>query len=250
MTEEYGSPHDEGSGTDKAKEKARELKDTAEARVESMAAKAQDRGEDAVREGKEKARELGNDAAQMARSRAEEQKARVVGGMRTVADALRNGTDSLPEDRRQYGGFLETVADRVDGASRYLEQRDVDGLTREARTFAREHAPLFLGGAFALGLAGARFLKSSGGEAHRGDRSLDSGRYDSDEYDTDEYRTTGPQQTSGRVPMQEPGSRLTETRNPYDTSGRTPNQPTRPYPRSSTTREATDRIKKEGGYGS
>lgn len=257
MADEYGSPHDEGSGTDKAKEKARELKDTAEAKVESMAAKAQDRGEEAVREGKEKARELGDEAAHMARSRAEEQKARVVGGMRTVADALRNGTDSLPEDQRQYGGFLETVADRVDGASRYLEQRDVDGLTREARTFAREHAPLFLGGAFALGLAGARFLKSSGSEAHRNDRSLGAGHYshdhDTGRDDRGDYRTAGtprPEQTSGTVPMQEPGTRLTETRQPYDAADRTRAQPTRPYPRSSTAREATDRIKEEGGYGS
>ncbi len=222
MAEEYGTPHEEKSGTDKAKDKAREMKASAESKVESLAEKAHDRGEDAVREGKEMARELGDEAARKARSRAEDQKDRVVGGMRTVADALRNGTDSLSEDQRQYGGFLETVADRVEDASRYLEQRDVDGLTREARTFAREHTPLVLGGAFALGLAGARFFKSSGSEATRGDRALGDG---------------GRDQGSTTVPMQEPGSRLTETRDPYDAATRPSSESPRRYPRSSGVRE-------------
>lgn len=242
MADEYGTPRNDESGTDKVKEKARELKDKAESTAESMAAKAQDRGEEAVREGKHKAREMGDEAADMARSRAEEQKTRVAGGIRTVADALRNGTDSLPEDQRQYGGFLETVADRVEGVSRYLDQRDVDGLTREARTFAREHTPLFLGGAFALGLAGARFFKSSGSEAARGE-------YDHDEYarGTGGYTSRPAERTGGTVPMQEPGTRLTETRSPYDTASRG-TEPTRPYPRSSTARQATERLKEEGGY--
>lgn len=247
MAEEYGTPHEEKSGTDKAKDKAKEMKATAESKMESMAEKVHDRGEDAVREGKEMARELGDEAARKARSRAEDQKARVVGGMRTVADALRNGTDSLTEDQRQYGGFLETVADRVEGASRYLEQRDVDGLTREARTFAREHTPLVLGGAFALGLAGARFLKSSGSEATRGDRALGSG-YGPSEYGTGAYGAgasaprsgasgAGRDRVSPTVPMQQPGTRLTETRSPYDAASRQSSESPRRYPRSPGVRE-------------
>lgn len=224
MTEQQGIPGDEGSRTDKAREKASEVKDRAEARAESLASEARDRGEDAVREGKEKAREIGDEAGRMARSRAEEQKDRVSGGMRTMADALRHGTDALPEDRRQYGGFLETVADRVDGASRYLDERDVDDLTRDARRLARDHTPLFLGGAFALGIAGARFLKSSGKGS--GSETAESGR-----------RHEPP---TGRASMREPVQ--TEEWRRY---GR---DPVRPYPRSSTARQATDRIQEEGGH--
>lgn len=260
MADEYGTPGETASGTDKVKEKAREarhkaeeVKDRAEEKAEEFAAEARDRGKEAVREGKEKARELKGEANRMAHSRAEEQKGRLVGGMRTVADALRHGTDDLPEDRQQYGTFLETVADRVDGVSRYLDERDVDGLTREARHFARDHTPLFLGGAFALGLAGARFLKSSGSEAVR-EPTWESG-----------IRETGIQRTGPRPTAERTGSQRAgippATGGRIDEPGATPRRgsrteewtnyerdPAPPYPRSSKTREAADRIKEEGGY--
>lgn len=219
MADEHGTTGGETSRTEKVKEKAREVKDRAETKAGSMASEVHDRGEEAVREGKAKAKELKHEAQVKARSRAEEQKDRVAGGIRTVAEALRNGSDSLPEDRRQYSGFLETVADRVDGVSRYLEQHDVDGLTREARRFAREQTPLFLGGAFALGMAGARFLKSSGSEAVAG-RIQDGG----DRGYAGEPEAVAP------------------ARREY---GR---EPARPYPRSSTVRDAAERTSEEGGY--
>lgn len=146
-----GYEESEQSTTDKAKEKL---------------SNAAHRGEDLVEDGVEKARELGDRAADMARSRTDEQRERVVGGMRTVADAIRRSSRDLPEDRQQYGRLLEGVADRVEGASRYLEQHDVDMLARDARRVARDHAPVFLTGAFTLGMIGARLLKSS---SERGD---------------------------------------------------------------------------------
>lgn len=100
-------------------------------------------------------------AGDRARTRADEERTRLAGGIRTVADALRRGTDDLPEDRRAYGRMMTALADRADGLSRYLEEHDVDEMTREARRFAREHTGMVMGGAFALGLLGARFLKSS-----------------------------------------------------------------------------------------
>jgi hypothetical protein len=104
---------------------------------------------------------------QSRRSRAAEQKHRVTNGIRTLADALRRGSDDLSADQNQYRPLLSGAADRVEGVSRYLEQRDVDALTNDLRRFARDHTPLFLTGAFALGFAGARFLKSSGEQAER-----------------------------------------------------------------------------------
>lgn len=133
------------------KDTAREVKDRAQEKVSSAASEARDRGGDLVHEGKEKAR-----------SQADQQKDRVSEGFRSVADALRRGGQELSEEHRQYGSFLGTVADRAEGVSRYLDQRDVDSLTRDARQAAREHTPVFLSGAFTLGMLGARFLKSSG----------------------------------------------------------------------------------------
>ena len=154
-------------GTRGAKEKVKETAHEAQEKVSHLAADARDKGEHLVEEGKEKTRELAHKAEAKARSRADEEKDRVAGGMRTVADALRRGGEELPEDQRAYGRFVDSVASRVDGASHYLESRSVDDLADDVNRFAREHTPAFLSGAFALGFMGARFLKSSGSEARR-----------------------------------------------------------------------------------
>lgn len=133
-----------------AKETAKEMKDQAAHKAEDMAAEAREKGREMAREGKARAR-----------SQAEQQKDRVSESLLSVADALRRGGEELPEENRQYGRVLDAVADRAEDASHYLAERDVDSLTREVRTFARDHAPVFLSGAFTLGMLGARFLKSS-----------------------------------------------------------------------------------------
>lgn len=164
-----GDGSDRGK-TEQAKDKAAEMKDKAQEKVSHAAAEARDRGEELVHEGKAKAR-----------STADQQKERVSEGIRSMADALRRGGSELSEEHSQYGGFLNTVADRAEGVSRYLDQRDVDSLTRDARRMAREHTPVFLSGAFTLGMLGARFLKSSGDSAR-------TDRYDEYEGSSESYQ--------------------------------------------------------------
>lgn len=162
-TTSFGTAGGSGTGgTGGTADETRGMKDKAQEKLASAAAEVRDRGEDLVDEGKEKAREIGDRAAEVARSRGDQQRERVAEGVRTFALALRRGADDLPDDRREYGRFIDDVADRVESVSRYIEDRDVESLTREARRFARDHTPLFLTGAFALGMLGARFLKSSG----------------------------------------------------------------------------------------
>lgn len=147
-----------GSSSDSSvKAAAHDAKKTAQEMKDQTA----DKASDLASEAKEKGREMAREGRQRARSQAEEQKERVSSGLRSMASALRRGGEELPEDQRQYGRFLDVVADRAEDASHYLEDRDVESLTREVRTFARDHAPVFLGGAFTLGMLGARFLKSS-----------------------------------------------------------------------------------------
>lgn len=149
------------------KESAREMKDQASHKAEDLAAEAREKGREMAREGKARAR-----------TQAEQQKDRVSDGLLSVADALRRGGEEMPEDQRQYSRFLDAVADRAEDASHFLAERDVDSLSRDVRTFAREHAPVFLSGAFTLGMLGARFLKSSPArDSHDYDR-LPAGDYD------------------------------------------------------------------------
>jgi predicted AlkP superfamily pyrophosphatase or phosphodiesterase len=60
-----------------------------------------------------------------------------------------------------FARYSNQVADRVERASTYLEEHDLDELMVEAEDFARRQPELFIGGAFTLGLLAARFLKSS-----------------------------------------------------------------------------------------
>jgi hypothetical protein len=163
-------------------------------KVASAADEVRQRGEELLEEGREKVEELGQAAGDMARNRADQQLERVVDGIRIFAEVLRQGGEDLSGERRQYRSMLNTVADRAEGASRYLQDRDVQSVTRDVRRFARENTPLFLGGAFALGLLGARFLKASSDEAR--------------EYDEWQYRQGGMQQRYDRM-LPESGSRGT-----------------------------------------
>lgn len=155
------------STTDRVKDTVGDAKESVQGTASHIAAEAREKTSQLAEHGREKVQELGDRAQHIARTRADEQKDRVTNGIRTFADALRRGCDDLSADQNQYRPLLNTAADRVEGVSRYLEQRDVDALTSDVRRFAREHTPLFLGGAFVLGFAASRFLKSSPDQAAR-----------------------------------------------------------------------------------
>jgi hypothetical protein len=57
--------------------------------------------------------------------------------------------------------YLSSAADQVDRLSHYLRSTDLRQMAEGVERFARRQPAIFIGGAFALGLLGARFLKSS-----------------------------------------------------------------------------------------
>ncbi len=205
-TNTFGGRGESSAGdTGHSDSRAHELKDQVQETAAHVASEVKDRGEHMLDEGKEKARELGDRAGEIARSQTDEQRQRVADGVRSFAEALRRGADGLPPERRQYERYIDDVADRVESVSRYLDERDVSSLTHEARRFARDHTPLFLSGAFTLGVLGARFIKSSGDEAReiRQDdsyrRELPSTRFDRPESSEEArmYGRAGPDPEEG-----------------------------------------------------
>ncbi|HEX8465117.1 MAG TPA: hypothetical protein VF627_10920 [Abditibacterium sp.] len=98
-------------------------------------------------------------------SRLDKQKEHAVAELASVAGTVRQMGDQLkaPEHgavaqyAAQYG---DMAADQLQHLSGYLRQHDVKQLVREVEGFARREPLLFTGGAFILGLIGARFLKS------------------------------------------------------------------------------------------
>jgi hypothetical protein len=90
------------------------------------------------------------------------QKNRATEGIGSVAQAVRQSTQHLRDNQH------ETIAQYVDQAANQLEQfsnrlkdKDINELMRDAQQLARRRPALFIGSAFAVGLFGARFLKSS-----------------------------------------------------------------------------------------
>lgn len=128
------------------------------------------------------AREHADDAKEQIRSLAETGKERVVARLDHVARALRGAGDSLrDEDEEDLSTYATEIGDRVERVSRYLREHDSGDLVAGVERMARERPLLFLGGAFACGVALGRFLKSrppEGGARGRIESGYAMGGYD------------------------------------------------------------------------
>jgi hypothetical protein len=108
----------------------------------------------------------GNGIAQkfrdQANARLSSQKDRALDGVGGVTQAIRETTQTLRDQRHDVvARYVEQVAGQVDRMAQSLRQKDVGELLDDAQRLARRQPALFVGSAFALGLLGARFLKSS-----------------------------------------------------------------------------------------
>jgi len=97
------------------------------------------------------------------------QKERATEGLGTMAQAVRQSTHQLREQHHDtVAGYIEQAADQLDRLSHGLKNKDVGELVSDAQRLARRRPALFVGSAFAVGLAGARFFKSSPPDEERG----------------------------------------------------------------------------------
>jgi hypothetical protein len=87
-----------------------------------------------------------------------------------VAQAVRQSGEQLRDQQPQVAGLVDTAAAQLERASSYLRESDLQDVLNQVEEIARRQPVLFIGGAFVLGLAAARFLKSSasGGGRARG----------------------------------------------------------------------------------
>jgi hypothetical protein len=114
-----------------------------------------------VSQAKEGASVLVEGAKAQALGAVEDKKATAADTLGTVAGVLREAAQKLEGEAGPLGSYASGAAEQVDKVARYIREKDVEGLTRDAETFARRHPEVFLGGAFLAGLLAARFLKSS-----------------------------------------------------------------------------------------
>ena len=90
------------------------------------------------------------------------QKDMATDGIGTIARAIRRTTQELREQRHEtMAEYVDRAADQLERLSSGLKNKDIGELFRDAQNLARRQPAMFVGSAFAIGLLGARFLKSS-----------------------------------------------------------------------------------------
>ncbi|MBW3671915.1 MAG: hypothetical protein KY432_09640, partial [Acidobacteria bacterium] len=120
-----------------------------------------ERARQTAEDARDKAKEMASKARDNARSKGEQQKARATDEIEMLATALHDAGSQLDRQDMATGRFIHAAADRLQNFSERLDSRDVDGLVREGRQWARRNPAAFLGSAVAVGFLASRFLKAT-----------------------------------------------------------------------------------------
>jgi len=117
----------------------------------------------ATNQAKEKLADAARDAGDKVASGIDTQKDRAAQGLGNVAQALRQAGDQLRSEQQgpAVHEYIASAANQVERLSGYLRSTDTREMVSGLERFARQQPALFVGGAFMLGLLGARFLKAS-----------------------------------------------------------------------------------------
>lgn len=109
------------------------------------------------------------------------QKDRATDGLGSVAQAVRQSTQQLRDQQHEtIAAYVEQAAGQLERFASRIKEKNVGDLLNEIQDLARRRPGIFIGSAFALGLLGARFIKSSSGNGHgyrgTGSSAFDAGR--------------------------------------------------------------------------
>ena len=123
-------------------------------------------GQDLLQQAKQTTNEVVNQVQQQASSEINRQKETAASEITTVVNAVRRFGETLNNEGHgpiarfaaQYG---DKAADGLDRVARYLREQDPKRLLGDVQSFGRRQPALLIGGAFLLGFAGARIIKSS-----------------------------------------------------------------------------------------
>ncbi len=110
--------------------------------------------------------EIVNQVQGRAGSQLNRQKEAAASELSQVANAVRRIGNTLSGEESgkivQYAAeYGEKAADRIEQLSNYIREQDPKQLINDVQNFGRRRPALLLGGAFLLGFAGARLIKSS-----------------------------------------------------------------------------------------
>ena|SRR5687767_6856247 len=98
-----------------------------------------------------------------ARSMIGDQQKAAASGLGQFAGALRKAAREMGDGGQQapMSRMIESAADGLERFSGSLREKDLDGLVRDAESFARRQPMLFFGAAIAAGFLAVRFMKAT-----------------------------------------------------------------------------------------
>lgn len=123
-------------------------------------------GQDLLQQAKQTTSEVVNQVQQQASSQINRQKDTAASELSTVVNAVRQFGQTLTNEGQgpiarfaaQYG---DKAANGLDRVANYLREQDPKRLLDDVQNFGRRQPALLIGGAFLLGFAGARLIKTS-----------------------------------------------------------------------------------------
>lgn len=140
-----------GSALEGAKDQAEGIKD-----------QAKEKAKQAVDTTKQVAGQALGKVKDQAVSQISTQKDRAAESLTGITSALhQTGETFRGANQNMLADYVDSFAGQVDKLTDYVRGRSVEELARDVEGFARHNPALFVGGAFLLGAALARFLKSS-----------------------------------------------------------------------------------------
>ena len=109
-------------------------------------------------------------AGSMGLQRADQAREIAADGIGQLASTVRRVSDDMQTEQPAIANVATTAADQAERLAGYLRQTDARQMIDTVQDVARRQPLLFLGGAFALGLAASRFIKAATGDqqTHQG----------------------------------------------------------------------------------
>jgi len=80
--------------------------------------------------------------------------------LRRLGTSLQSMSSELSQEDRRASQYADKIRTRLESAANYVESANLESIVHDVERFARQKPAMFLGGAFAAGIAAARFLKS------------------------------------------------------------------------------------------
>jgi hypothetical protein len=117
--------------------------------------------------------QLAERATDLGFTQADRGKDQAAQGISQVAQSIRRVSSEMEGQQPTIASAGRTAAEQADRLATYLQQTDAREIVHTVEDAARRQPIIFMGGAFLLGLAAARFLKAAGGTptAYRSDHT-------------------------------------------------------------------------------